>query len=144
MMLCGCSCVLISRKAKSSSWPPPSACSTTSTASTMPCAWNRPNNLPDILRRLVFLSLFSAAAAAACIPVADAPKKIGAIACVSGKVVKITAGPGGVQYIDFCAEHARCVFSAVVFADHLRDVGDIRTLAGKTLEVHGQVRAYDG
>ena len=91
----------------------------------------------------VFL-LFSRLAAAACVAVSEAPKKIGDTRCVTGKVEKITQGPLGLQYIDFCAEHAKCPFTAVVFADHLRDVGDIRTLVGKTIQVHGQVREYDG
>ena len=37
----GRSCAAITRKAKSSSWPRPSACSTTSTASTTCSRWNR-------------------------------------------------------------------------------------------------------
>jgi hypothetical protein len=49
-----------------------------------------------------------------------------------------------VQYIDFCAASERCGFRAVVFARDLRDVGDIRTLPGKTVEVHGQIQEYEG
>jgi hypothetical protein len=92
----------------------------------------------------VVLLLIPAIAAAECIPFSEAPKKIGETLCVSGTVEKITQGNRGVQYIDFCAEHEKCPFTVVVFADHLRDVGDIRTLVGKTIEVHGQVREYDG
>ena len=92
------------------------------------------------LLAVLFLGAYGAAA---CIPIADALKKIGATQCVTGKVERISQGLRGVQYIDFCAEHEKCPFTAVVFADHLRDVGDIRTLVGKTIEVHGQVREYD-
>jgi hypothetical protein len=79
----------------------------------------------------------------ACIPIDQAASKIGGVTCVSGKVVKITQGLRGVQYIDFCDDHTTCSFSGVVFANDLRDVGDIRTLTGKTVEIHGKIREYD-
>src|SRR5438105_4673122 len=92
------------------------------------------------LATFLFITNF---ASAACIPFSEAPKKIGDMLCVTGKVEKISQGQNGLQYLDFCAQHEKCPFTAVVFADHLRDVGDIRTLVGKTIEVHGQVREYD-
>jgi len=110
----------------------------------MLCAWNRRNNILAAFRLILTLLFLNDIAAAACIPISEAPKKIGDTRCVTGKVEKINPGPRGLQYIDFCAEHAKCPFTAVVFADHLRDVGDIRTLVGKNIEVHGQVREYDG
>src|SRR5579864_5186309 len=88
--------------------------------------------------------LFQAAAAAACIPFTEAAEHIGKTGCVSGKVVAISQGSSGEQYVDFCAAHAGCGFSAVVFADDLRDVGDIRSLPGKNVELHGQIRERDG
>lgn len=88
--------------------------------------------------------LLAAAAGAACLPFSEAAQHIGKTGCISGKVVAISKGHGGEQYVDFCAAHAGCGFSAVVFADDLRDVGDIRTLPGKTVELHGQIRERDG
>ena len=106
-----------------------------------PCAWSRRS---DILLRLISAVLvLNLAAVCGCIPIFDALHEIGSTICVTGKVQRISQGPRGVQYVDFCAEHEKCPFTAVVFADHLRDVGDIRTLVGKTIEVHGQVREYD-
>ena len=96
------------------------------------------------LRLILTLLFLNHIAAAACIPISEAPKKIGDMLCVTGKVEQISQGQNGVQYLDFCAQHEKCPFTAVVFADHLRDVGDIRTLIGKTIQVHGQVREYDG
>src|SRR5579859_4339199 len=92
---------------------------------------------------LAALSLH-AAAGGVCIPFAEASQHLGKTGCVSGRVVGISQGPEGAQYVDFCAAHSGCGFSAVVFAEDLRDVGDIRLLPGKTIELHGQIRARDG
>ena len=96
------------------------------------------------MRQLLAILALSAACVAACIGIEQAPRRVGAITCVSGKVTRITQGPNGVQYVDFCAEHSQCPFSGVVFAPDLRDVGDIRSLPGKIVEIHGQIREYDG
>lgn len=36
-----------------------------------------------------------------------------------------------------------CPFTVVVFAADLKDVGDVRRLAGRTIEVRGAVKLYD-
>lgn len=81
---------------------------------------------------------------ASCIPFSEAFRHVGKTACVFGRVFSISQGPNGSQYVDFCADHERCSFSAVVAADDLRDVGDIRGLPGKTVELHGRIRESDG
>src|SRR5215471_8530626 len=37
-----------------------------------------------------------------------------------------------------------CPFTVVVFANDLKDVGDVRRLVGRTIEIRGNVKAYDG
>jgi hypothetical protein len=37
-----------------------------------------------------------------------------------------------------------CPFSVVVFPSDLKDVGDVRRLAGQLIEIHGKVKLYDG
>ena len=37
-----------------------------------------------------------------------------------------------------------CPFSVVVFANDLKDVGDVRRLAGRTIEIRGALKLYDG
>ncbi len=37
-----------------------------------------------------------------------------------------------------------CPFTVVVFPAGLKDVADVRRLAGRTSEVHGAVKLYDG
>src|SRR5436305_7956415 len=81
---------------------------------------------------------------ASCIPFSQASRHIGKTTCVSGKVVAVSQGENGAQYVDFCAEHGKCSFSAVVNAADLRDVGDIRKLPGKNVELHGRIHEADG
>ena len=37
-----------------------------------------------------------------------------------------------------------CPFTVVVFSHDLKDVGDVRRLAGRTIEIRGAVKAYEG
>ena len=37
-----------------------------------------------------------------------------------------------------------CPFTVVVFLPDLKDVGDVRRLAGRTIEIDGAVKLYDG
>ena len=53
-------------------------------------------------------------------------------------------GADGVHYLDFCKEPRGCSFTAVIFPGDLRHVGDVRKLEGKSVEVHGDVKEYDG
>lgn len=103
----------------------------------MPCRWNLRSKGP-------ILFCLTGLAGATCLSPEQAAGRIGATTCVSARVTQISQGPDGVQYIDFCADHSRCAFSGVVFANDLRDVGDIRTLPGKMVEVHGQIQEYEG
>src|SRR5438105_7247107 len=96
------------------------------------------------IRALIIPVLLLTAAHAGCISPKQARDKIGATACVRAKVVKIIQGEGGRQYLGFCEDQAQCGFTVAVPANNLRDVGDIRTLVCKTVEVHGPVREDNG
>ena len=37
-----------------------------------------------------------------------------------------------------------CPFTVVIFAGNLKNVGDVRQLQGRMIEIHGQVKEYDG
>lgn len=54
------------------------------------------------------------------------------------------AGSDGVHHPDFCEDNGSCSFNVVVFASDLKRVGDVDQLAGKTVEIRGEVREYDG
>jgi hypothetical protein len=89
----------------------------------------------------IFLSLPSTAE---CIPFHEARNHIGETRCVTGKVLRVQRGNGGVHYLDFCEDYRVCPFTVVVFPRDLRQVGDVRQLQGRTVEIHGSVKLYDG
>jgi hypothetical protein len=95
---------------------------------------------------LVMMSalLFSSLSCAECIPFDQARKHIGEGQCVTGKVVRVEAGARGVHYLDFCEDYRLCPFSVVVFSYDLKNVGDVRQLAGRVVDVRGEIREYDG
>ena len=90
--------------------------------------------------------LFSAPllTAADCIPIHEAAQHVGETKCVTGKVLRVKVGEKGVHFLDFCEDQMACPFTVVVFASDLKDVGDIRRLTGRTIEIHGPVKLYDG
>jgi hypothetical protein len=101
----------------------------------------------NAVKRLVVLPilLYAAGAAASdCLPIQEAAKHIGENRCITGKVLRVKAGAKGVHFVDFCADQMSCPFSVVVFASDLKDVGDVRRLAGQVIEIHGPVKSYDG
>jgi hypothetical protein len=78
-----------------------------------------------------------------CLPIHEASQHVGETKCVTGKVIRVKAGTKGVNYLDFCEDQLACPFTVVVFPSDLKDVGDIRRLAGRTIEVRGAVKLYD-
>ena len=96
------------------------------------------------LAGLVFALSLPAISSATCIPFDQAQKHIGETQCVSGKVLRVEAGVRGVHYLDFCEDYGACSFSVVVFATDLKRIGDVDQLAGKTIEIRGEVKEYDG
>ncbi|MGB6472772.1 MAG: hypothetical protein WBF04_01700 [Candidatus Sulfotelmatobacter sp.] len=79
-----------------------------------------------------------------CLSIQEASHHIGEDKCVTGKVLRVKGGSKGVHHIDFCEDQMACPFSVVVFPSDLKDVGDVRRLAGQLIEIHGKVKLYDG
>jgi len=96
------------------------------------------------LRIFNLILFFPSLTSAACIPFDQALDHIGETQCVIGKVVRIESGAGGVHYLDFCEDYRLCRFTAVIFPHDLKNVGDVRQLVGKTVEIRGVVKEYDG
>jgi hypothetical protein len=95
--------------------------------------------------RVAFLILFlNSFAWCDCLPIAEARKHVGEVKCVTGKVVKVKPGARGVHFLDFCDDFRLCPFTVVIFPGDLKSVGDVRQLEGRMIEVHGQVKEYDG
>jgi len=94
---------------------------------------------------LAVIVLFIVACRASdCLPIAEAAKHVGEDQCVTGKVLRVKTGARGVHFIDFCEDQLSCPFSIVVFGSDLKDVGDVRRLAGRVIEIHGPVKMYGG
>jgi len=93
-----------------------------------------------------FLWIFALAtyASAACLPVEEAVKHVDKNACVHGKVLSVSATKGGTHLLHFCEQGRECGFSAVVFRRDLRQVGDLRTLEGKEVDIEGKISLYHG
>ena len=81
---------------------------------------------------------------AQCISHTEAEQHVGEIRCVSGKIYGVEHLDHGVTLLNFCPESPTCPFAAVVFARSLKNVGDVRQLQGRTVEIHGKVTAYSG
>jgi hypothetical protein len=96
------------------------------------------------MKKLLPILLFSASLAAKCLPMSEAGKHVGDTTCVAGKVLTVTESPNGAWFLNFCEDYRECPFTVVAFARDLRDVGDVRTLAGKEVEVHGKIKEYQG
>ena len=93
---------------------------------------------------LVSTVLWSSTAAAKCIAMEEAEKRIGDQACVTGKVVKVAQSKAGTFFLNFCEKYRECPFTVVVFPSNLKDVGDVRELEGKTIEVWGRITSWHG
>jgi rRNA processing protein Gar1 len=84
------------------------------------------------------------APASDCLGLSEAAHHVGETKCVAGKVRSIKVGAKGVHFLEFCEDQMACPFTVVVFPQDLKDVGDVRRLTGRVIEVHGLVKLYDG
>ncbi|MFB3916021.1 MAG: hypothetical protein ACE14M_04790 [Terriglobales bacterium] len=96
------------------------------------------------LPAVIALALLGTSAFAACLSIEQAGSKIGATGCVRGTVVQVAEGRKGNFYLNFCADYRKCPFSIFVPRGSQRDVGDVRQLQGKLIEIHGKIQQYDG
>ncbi len=93
---------------------------------------------------VIFILLSPASARAAdCLQIHETAQHIGEVKCVTGKVVRVKVGTNGVHFLDFCEDQMTCPFTVVVFGHDLKDVGDVRRLAGRTIEIRGALKIYD-
>ncbi len=104
-------------------------------------------SLPRIPAHIVLLLLVVAACpswASDCIAIHQASQHVGETKCVAGKVLRVKLSASGVHFLDFCEDQMACPFTVVVFSRDLKDVGDVRRLAGRMIEIKGPVKLYDG
>ena len=79
-----------------------------------------------------------------CVPFSEARRHIGDTRCITGKVLRVQKGNGGVHFFDFCEDYRVCAFTVVVFPGDLKKIGDLRQLQGREIEIEGSVKEYDG
>ncbi|MGB8062740.1 MAG: hypothetical protein WCF26_12655 [Candidatus Sulfotelmatobacter sp.] len=109
-----------------------------------PAARGRGRWRAPLLVALVILFAVPLLRAADCISIQEAGQHVGETRCVAGKVVRVKVGVKGVHFLDFCEDQLACPFTVVVFEHDLKDVGDVRRLAGRTIEIRGALKLYDG
>jgi hypothetical protein len=102
------------------------------------------SRIPVRVALLILLFAAPTARGADCIPIHQASQHVGETKCVTGKIFRVKVGAKGVHFLDFCEDAMACPFTVVVFSHDLKDVGDVRRLAGRTIEIRGAVKAYDG
>jgi hypothetical protein len=103
------------------------------------------NHIYRTIRSLLsaFAALLPGLSLAACIPFDQARNHLDETQCVTGKVVRVQRGERGVNYLDFCEDYRLCTFSVVIFPHDLQKIGDVRQLAGKVIEISGEIKDYD-
>jgi hypothetical protein len=97
-----------------------------------------------LIAMLMSLALPTRLPAADCLPIHEAAQHIGETKCIKGKVLKVKVGNKGVHFLDFCEDAIACPFAVVVFAGDLKDVGDVRLLSGRNIQIRGALKMYDG
>jgi len=95
------------------------------------------------LPRVLITVLFPSLSLAACIPFDQARNHLDETQCVTGKVIRVQEGDQGVRYLDFCEDYRLCRFTVVIFQHDLAKIGDVRQLAGKVVEIRGEIKDYD-
>jgi len=91
-----------------------------------------------------WLLLLPITALADCHPYTAAGEHLGEVTCIKGKVVKVVVGDTGLHFLNFCEDYRTCPFTVVTFPRDLRDVGDVRTLEGKEIQISGKLKSYRG
>lgn len=109
-----------------------------------PAARPRSPSQSEVLVALLVLLAAPLLSASDCVPFQEARDHVDEAKCVTGKVIRVKVGEGGVHFLDFCEDQAACPFVVVVFSHDLKDVGDVRRLAGRAIEIVGDVKLYDG
>ena len=79
-----------------------------------------------------------------CVDIHDAAPHAGETGCVSGRVLRVYASKGGNTFLDFCEDYHDCPFSSVIFSSDKRKFGDLQSLSGRQIEVHGLITVYQG
>lgn len=79
------------------------------------------------------------------IPPEQATSHVGQTVTVEGSVNEVhTARSGSATFVDMGGSYPNNAFTGVIFASDMGTVGDVSDLAGKTVDITGPVRLYNG
>lgn len=78
-----------------------------------------------------------------CLSIDEAPKHIGQMACVTGKVLKV-GETRSTHYLDFCSDYRRCPFSVVIFKKDIKNPKMLEEFPGHTIRIYGPIQEYRG
>jgi hypothetical protein len=81
---------------------------------------------------------------AGCVDFHDAASHAGETGCVSGRVVKVFTSRGGNTFLDFCEDYRDCPFTSVIFSSDKNKFGDLGSVAGRQIEIHGPITVFQG
>ncbi|MGD0077735.1 MAG: thermonuclease family protein, partial [Sedimentisphaerales bacterium] len=74
----------------------------------------------------------------------EASEHVGEYACVAGKVDHVYTSQKGTVFINFCPDYKTCPFGAVIFDPDAYKFSNPKQYEGKTVEITGLIRAYQG
>lgn len=79
-----------------------------------------------------------------CVEFRDADSHTGETTCVSGRVLRVFTSGAGNTFLDFCPDYRTCPFTSVIFSSDRKNFGDLGSLAGRQVEIHGPITTYRG
>ncbi len=77
-----------------------------------------------------------------CVDFRDAAAHAGETGCVTGRVLRVYTSRAGNTFLDFCSDYRNCPFASVIFSSDRSKFGNLQTLAGQRIEIHGSITVY--
>jgi hypothetical protein len=79
-----------------------------------------------------------------CLALSDAGRHTGENTCVEGRVLRVFTSRSGTTFLDFCQDYRHCPFTSVIFAADRSKFGNLGSLAGRTVNILGEITTYNG
>lgn len=79
-----------------------------------------------------------------CVDFQRAAQHVGESVCISGRLLRVFTSRGGNSFLDFCPDYRNCPFTCVIFASDKSKFGNLETLNGRQVEIHGNITSYQG
>lgn len=79
-----------------------------------------------------------------CWELRDAVAHAGETGCVTGRVLRVYTSRAGNTFLDFCSNYRNCPFTSVIFSSDRDKFGKLETLAGRRVEIRGDISIYQG